>query len=164
MDALPGNAGPLPKPAPRTKRSRKPIRRTKPLLRKKPLRISAGLVRKKSTLALYGRPQKQDRPGEKRKRETKKADREFQSGVEAKGQCNNCQKWRPLVGDHIIKRRFRGTRHLPTNRRAVCAECNGDFESLPASKLIQKYPRSPLRDLWKDRAKAKGPIPSLWKL
>ena len=98
------------------------------------------------------KPQRKDRPNLIRRREKKKKDILFQKEAGGEGTCENCFKWRPLVGDHIIKRRFLATRHDPANRRSVCAECNGDFEALSAAQLLAKYPLSPLRDEWKLKA------------
>jgi 5-methylcytosine-specific restriction endonuclease McrA len=98
------------------------------------------------------KPRKADRPNLARRRERKKADRIFQAEAGGEGTCENCFKWRPLVGDHIIKRRFLATRHDPANRRSVCSECNVDFESLSAAQLLAKYPLSLLRDEWKLKA------------
>ncbi len=99
------------------------------------------------------KPKRKDRINLVRRRERKKKDRLFQQEAGGEGTCENCFKWRPLVGDHIIKRRFLATRHDPTNRRSVCAECNGDFEALSAAQLIRKYPRSPLVPEWEERAR-----------
>jgi hypothetical protein len=97
------------------------------------------------------KPLKRDRPNLKLRREIKKKDREWQEEVPKEGNCFNCRFWKPLVGDHIKKRRYLSTRHEASNRRIVCAECNGDFESLSAKQLIQKYPLSPLQEEWKTR-------------
>jgi 5-methylcytosine-specific restriction endonuclease McrA len=102
------------------------------------------------------KPVKSERLGEIRKRERKKKDRAFQAAVPPEGNCENCGLWRPLVGDHIIKRRYGETRHDPANRRNVCAQCNGEFESLPAAKLLKKYPCSPLRTQWEGILARKG--------
>src|SRR5579863_3482751 len=98
------------------------------------------------------KPCKRDRPGEKARRLRKRKDREWQEAVPEEGNCFNCKKWRPLCGDHAIKRRFGATRHDPANRRQSCKECNTDLETLSAKKLLKKFPDSPLRAEWHERA------------
>jgi 5-methylcytosine-specific restriction endonuclease McrA len=100
----------------------------------------------------YGipKPEKKDRIGVKRKKQRKKDDDFWQSGVPELGNCFNCKKWRYLCGDHEIPRRFGKTRQDPANRRNCCKQCNGELEALSCEKLTEKYPTSPLIPEWKE--------------
>lgn len=122
------------------------MRRSPPPKRKTPLKRSRKPIPKRS----------------KRTAWVRKKDAEWQAGVPKEGECRNCKKWRPLCGDHRIKRRFREHRWDPANRFPACKECNGDFESLSCQQLLDKYPRSPLRQEWIDRhVKTYGTLPHL---
>lgn len=107
------------------------------------------------------KPRKSDRPGVRRRKEIRRKDKALQLSVGGYGVCFNCREWKYLYGDHIIKRRFLASRHESSNVRPCCAACNVDLESLSADKLLAKFPRSPLRSVWKEVREAKGPIPLL---
>jgi hypothetical protein len=108
---------------------------------------------------LFPKPTKADRPGVKRRKEIKKKDIAWQKDVSPDGTCFNCRHWKPLGGDHAIKRRFLKTRHDPANRRECCWTCNVDLESLSLAQLIEKYPLSPLQQDWRTKKEKMDLLP-----
>ena len=103
----------------------------------------------------FEKPTKATRPSVLRKKEIRKADREWQSHVPEEGNCEVCGLWKPLVGDHKIKRRHMETRFDLENQGKVCSECNVLLESMPKGVLLQRFPDSPYADSWRETIEQK---------
>lgn len=88
----------------------------------------------------FAKPRKRDRPGEKRKREIKKKDREFQEAEGTEGHCEACGTWSHRTAHHIKHRRIISDRWDPRNIWRLCHFCHTRLHSQGEKTFVLRFP------------------------